>query len=68
VYIHFLGLLRPIGILPGAKFTLRPSLMLSYIASITAQHSSSGHQPNVAAWYLHLTGWPSLSTYGGRTV
>jgi len=32
----------PNGILPGAKFTLRPSLVFSHIGSITAQHSSSG--------------------------
>ena len=34
------------GILPGAKFTLRPSLALSYIGSVTARHPSSGHQTN----------------------
>jgi len=34
------------GILPGAKFTLRPSLAFSYISSVTARHSSSGCQPN----------------------
>jgi len=47
----FWGLLRPYGILPGAEFTLRPSLAFSYVGSVTAQHSSSGHQPNYAAWY-----------------
>jgi len=52
--IHFWGLLSPNRILPGAKFTLRPSLAFSYIGSITARHSSSGRQPNFAAWYLHL--------------
>ena len=45
VYIHFRGLLPPNRILPGAKFTLRPSLAFSYIGSVTARHSSSGHQP-----------------------
>jgi len=50
-YIHFWGLLSRDGILPGAKFTLRPSLAFSYIGSITARHSSSGRQPNFAAWY-----------------
>ena len=45
-YIHFRGLLPPDGILPGAKFTLRPSFAFSYIGSITARHSSSGRQPN----------------------
>jgi len=43
--------LAPKGILPGAKFTLRPSLALSYIGSVTTQHSSSGREPNFAAWY-----------------
>ena len=31
--------------------TLRPSLAFSYIDSITAQHSTSGRQPNFAEWY-----------------
>jgi len=52
IYTHFWGLLPPNGILPAAKFTLRPSLVYSYIGSVTAWHSSSGHQPNFAAWYL----------------
>jgi len=30
---------------------LRPSLAFSYIGSVTARHSSSGRQPNFAAWY-----------------
>ena len=47
----FSGDLPPNGILPGAKFTLRPSLALSYIASVTVRHSSSGREPNFAAWY-----------------
>jgi len=54
IYIHFRGLLLPDGILPGAagaKFTLRPSLALSNIGSVTARHSSSGRQSNFAAWY-----------------
>jgi len=42
----FWRLLPPGGILPGAKFTLRPTLVFSYIASVTARHSSSGRQPN----------------------
>ena len=41
----FWGLL-PRGILPGAKFTLRPSLPFSYIGRVTARHSSSGRQPD----------------------
>jgi len=35
--------------LTGAKFTLRPSLALSYIGNVTARHSGSGRQPNFAA-------------------
>ena len=35
-----------------AKFTLRPSFVFSYIASVTARHSSSGRQPNFVAWYM----------------
>ena len=44
--IYIFGLLPPNGILPGAKFTLHPSLAFSYTGSVSAQHSSSGHQPN----------------------
>jgi len=51
LYIHFWGLLPPDRFLPGAKFTLSPSLVFSCIGSITARHSSSLHQPNFAAWY-----------------
>jgi len=51
--IHFWGLLPPYGILPSAKFIIHPSLAFSYIGSgsVTARHSSSGHQPNFVAWY-----------------
>jgi len=51
--IHtFWGLLPmpPNEILPGAKFTLCPSLAFSYIGSVTARHSSNERQPNFAAW------------------
>jgi len=41
LYIHFLGLLPANRFLPAAKFTLRPSLAFSCIASVTAWHSSS---------------------------
>jgi len=51
IYIHFRRLLPPDRILPGAKFTLHPSLAFLFIGSVTARHSSSGHQPNFAAWY-----------------
>jgi len=47
----FLGLSPPNGILPGAKFALRPSLAFSWLGSITARHWSSRRQPNFAAWY-----------------
>jgi len=47
----FSGALAPDGISPRAKFTLRPSLAFSYFGSVTARHSSSGRQPNFAAWY-----------------
>jgi len=40
----FAEALAPDRILPGAKFTLRPSLAFSYIGSVTARHSSSGRQ------------------------
>jgi len=51
-YIYtFWRLLLPDRILPGAKFTLRPSLAFAYIGSVTAWHSSSGHQPNFVVSY-----------------
>jgi len=40
IYI-FWGLLSPNGILPGAKFTLCPSLAFSYIDSVTAWHDGT---------------------------
>jgi len=59
----FLGALAPKGILPAAKFTLRPSLVLSYISNVTTRHSSSGRQPNIAALsrgnHLYSAGRPS---------
>jgi len=51
LYMHFEGLLPANWFSPAAKFTLRPSLAFSYIGSVTAQHSSSGRQPNFVAWY-----------------
>jgi len=47
--MHFRAFLSRYVLLPGAKFTLRSSLALSYFGSITAWHSSSGRQPNFAA-------------------
>jgi len=49
--IHFRWLLRPNGILPAAKFTLRSSLAFSYFDSVTARHWNSGREANFAAWY-----------------
>jgi len=49
LYIHFWRFLPRNGIIPGATFTLRPSLALSYFGSITAWHSSIGRQPNFVA-------------------
>jgi len=46
-----LGALAPDRIFPGATFTLRLSFAFFYIGSVTAGHSSSGRQPNFAAWY-----------------
>jgi len=56
----FRELLLPNGILPGAKFTLCPSLAFFYIGSVTVRHSSSGRQPNFSAWIF--------TRQGGRTV
>jgi len=64
LYIHFRRFLTPDGILPGAKFTLRPSLAFSYIGSVTARHSSSRCQPNFAAWYK---GWNYGTLADGAT-
>ena len=69
LYIHFLGLLPPEGILPGAKFTLRPSLAFSYIGSVNVQYGTRAvGVRKTAAWYLQATGRLSRSTLGGRTV
>jgi len=64
LFIHFRRLLPRNGILPGAKFTLRPpSLALSYIGSVTARHSISGREPNFVALstrrHLYSAGRPS---------
>ena len=68
LYIHFGEAFAPNGILQVQNL-LCPSLVLSYICSITAWHSrSSVFQANFAAWYLRVTGWPSRSTLGGQTV
>ena len=54
--VHYIctfgGSVAPDGILPDAKFTLRPCLAFCYIGSVrpTVKHCSSGRQPNFAAW------------------
>ena len=58
------GSCPPDRILPGAKFTLRPSLAFSYIASVTARHSSSGRQPHFTAWYKE---WNYRTSVEGAT-
>ena len=68
LYIQFLGLLSPNGILPGAKFTLRPSFAFSYIGSITARHSGSGREPNFASWYKNRITKLSLLVIFKRTT
>jgi len=52
-YVHFRGLLPAVGILPGAKFTLRPTVAFSYrpIGSVTARHSTRHRDPTFAVWY-----------------
>jgi len=51
LYIHFPVLLPHNGILPRAKFTLLPTHVFCNIGSITAPHSSSGHQQNFVTSY-----------------
>jgi len=42
------GAFGPNGILPGANFTLLPSLAFSCFGSVTARHWSSGHMSPIA--------------------
>jgi len=58
------GSCTPDRILPGAKFTLHPSVAFSYIASVTARHSSSGRQSNFTAWYKE---WNYRTSVEGAT-
>jgi len=63
-YVYIFGEFLPRNrILPGATFTLHSSIALSYFGSVTARHSSCGHQPNFAAFnrgrHLYLAGRPS---------
>ena len=66
-YIYIFGGSCPLPnrILPGAKFTLRPSLALSYIGSITAWHSSRKWRQAEGATYIrqgghHVGHWPTF--------
>ena len=71
LYIHFWRLLPPNGILPGAKFTLRPSLVFSCPGSVTARYWSSGRQPNCGMVQgMELWNFRSLSfsTKGGTYI
>ena len=74
LYIHFRLLLSSGEILPGGKFTLRPSLAFFHIGSVTAWHSSSGRgQPKFVACYTrngitelshrapHIFGWAAIT-------
>jgi len=48
----FLGLLFPDGILPGAKCTLHPSLVFSYIGSVLLHGTpAAGVSQSFATWY-----------------
>jgi len=66
----FSGAVAPNRILPGAKFTLRPSLGFSYIGSVTARHCSSVRQPNFAAWYKewNYRTFAEGATYGRAAI
>jgi len=61
----FSGAFAPTAILLDAKFTLRPSLALPYVGSVTELHSSSGHQRNFAAW-IGLQGMEILNAGGAE--
>jgi len=70
IYIHFWGILPPNGILPCAKFTLRPSLAFSYIGSVTARPLVVDISQTLQCWteaatYIRLSGhhvghWPTF--------
>ena len=62
----FSGVLAPEGILPGAQFTLRTSLALSYIGSVTARHSTSGRQLKFAACYKEWNFRTGCHLYSAR--
>jgi len=49
------GALAPNGILPGAKFTLCPSLAFSYFGSVTARHSSRSFSTKGATYMPRVT-------------
>ena len=60
-YIHFLGLLARDRILPGAKFTLRPSIAFSYIGSVTARQSTPAADVSHTLWHGTRNGITELS-------
>jgi len=57
--IHFWGLFPPDRLREfcPVQNSLCRSLAFSYIGSITAQHSSSGRQPNFAVWNKEWNYW-----------
>jgi len=63
----------PNRILPGAKFSLRPSLAFSYIGSVTACHSSNGRAAitlgigphSSSKYYLHTFTLTLITTFYG---
>ena len=67
LYIHFQGLLPCNGILLSAKFTLHPSLAFSYIGSVTAWHSNSGHQWKFVVWLVSYNEW-NYGTFAKRAT
>jgi len=63
--------MSPNIILSGVKYIAHPSLAFSCIGSVTARHSSSGRQPNFAAWYKEWNYGTFAATYirqGGHHV
>jgi len=63
LYIHFRRLLPHNGILQVQNSLSILQALCSPIGSVTARHSSSGHEPNFAALctglHLYSAGWPS---------
>ena len=57
-YIHFRGLLPADGILPGAKFTLHPSLAFFYIGRATITLDTGPHY-----WFHMFQNWHQIIFY-----